>query len=193
MVHDTISSAQADISQLDGEIHRLQALLDGLIHKRDALQTYTHLHTALLAPIARLPPETLSEIFLHCQDEQNLRKTPLFLGSVCSRWRIIALSTPPLWASLTLTIRSAHLQSDVMLVKTWLARAGICPLTIRLACQYYGRLGALQPLMDAFLLHCEWWYDIHLSLPPCILGFLVPAKNRLPRLHKLYLGGELET
>jgi hypothetical protein len=47
--------------------------------------------------------------------------------------------------------------------------------------------------MDVFLLHCERWYDIHLSLPVRILGFLVPAKNHLPQLHKLYIGGELKT
>jgi len=197
LIRDTISSAQADISQLNGEIHRLKALLDSLIHKRDTLQTYTHSHTALIAPIGRLPPEILSEIFLHCQDEQDprkvrLNKVPLLLGSVCSRWRTIALSTAQLWASFALTIGSAHLRSDVMLAKAWLARAGTCSLTIRLACGDYGR-GSLKPLMDVFLLHCERWYDIHLSLPVRILGFFVPAKNHLPQLHKLYIGGELKT
>ncbi|KIM73811.1 hypothetical protein PILCRDRAFT_80733, partial [Piloderma croceum F 1598] len=103
LINDTISSAQADISQLDGEIHRLQALLDDLIHKRDALQTYTYSHAALIAPIGRLPPEILSEIFSQsCQDKQGsrkarLNKVPLLLGSVCSRWRTIALSTAQLW------------------------------------------------------------------------------------------------
>jgi F-box-like len=192
LIHDTISSAQADISQLDGEIYRLQALLDGLIHKRDTLQTYTRSHTALIAPIGRLPPEILSEIFLHCRDpkKRRLDKVPLSLGSVCSRWRTIALSTAQLWASFALTIESKYLRSDEMLAKTWLARAGTCPLTIRLACGDYGR-GTLRPLMDVFLLHCERWYDIHLSLPTRILGFLAPAKNHLPQLHKLYIDREL--
>jgi F-box-like len=192
LIHDTISSAQADISQLDGEIHRLQALLDGLIHKRDTLQTYTRSHTALIAPIGRLPPEILSEIFLHCRDpkKRRLDKVPLSLGSVCSRWRTIALSTAQLWASFALTIESKYLRSDEMLAKTWLARASTCPLTIRLACGDYGR-GTLRPLMDVFLLHCERWYDIHLSLPTRILGFLAPAKNHLPQLHKLYIDREL--
>ena len=198
MVHDTISFARADILQLDGEIHRLQALLDELIRKRDALQTYTYLHVALVTPIGRLPPEILSEIFLHCKNEGltklQLNKAPLVLGSVCNRWRTIALSTPQLWASFALTIRSAYLKSDVVLATTWLARAGTCPLTIRLACRGYARgstRGFMQPLMDVFLLHCERWYDIHLSLPIRMLGFLVPAKNRLPSLQKLYLDGEL--
>ena len=200
LIHNTISSTQANISQLDGEIHRLQAVLDGLKHKRDALQTYTHLHMALIAPIGRLPPEILSEVFLHCQESQDskklnklrLNKVPLLLGSVCSRWRTISLSTAQLWASFMLTIESAYLRSDIMLATTWLARAGTCPLTIRLACGDWGR-GFLKPLMDIFLLHCERWYDIHLSLPLRVLGFLGRAKNHLPRLHKLYLGRELET
>jgi len=92
MICDTISVAQADISRLDGEITRLNAVLDGLTRKRDALQTYTHLHTALVAPIRRLPPEVLSEIFLCYNDENNvlyirLNKVPLLVGGVCSRWR----------------------------------------------------------------------------------------------------------
>ncbi|KIM76289.1 hypothetical protein PILCRDRAFT_650303 [Piloderma croceum F 1598] len=39
MICDTISAAQADISRLDGEITRLNAVLDGLTLKRGALQT----------------------------------------------------------------------------------------------------------------------------------------------------------
>ncbi|KIM76328.1 hypothetical protein PILCRDRAFT_36243, partial [Piloderma croceum F 1598] len=87
---------------LDGEITHLNAVLDGLTRKHDALQTYAHLHTALVAPIRRLPPEVLSKIFLRYNDENNvpyirLNKAPLLLGSMCSRWRTIALSTPRLW------------------------------------------------------------------------------------------------
>jgi hypothetical protein len=40
MICDTISSTRAYISQLDGEIIRLQVLLNGLMRKRDALQTH---------------------------------------------------------------------------------------------------------------------------------------------------------
>jgi hypothetical protein len=191
MICDTISAAQADISRLDDEITRLHAVLDGLTHKRDALQIYTHLHTALVAPIRRLPPEVLSEIFLCYEDENNvspprLNKAPLLLGGVCSRWRTIALSTPRLWNSFALTIRPKYLKSDAMLAKTWLARAGTCPLTIRL-----GSRGDYQNpmrlLMKVFLLHCEQWYDIHISIPLPVLESLTPAKNRLPRLQRLSL------
>jgi hypothetical protein len=42
--------------------------------------------------------EVLSEIFLHCMDEKHfqylfrLNTTPLLLGSVCGKWRTIALA-----------------------------------------------------------------------------------------------------
>ncbi|KIM80696.1 hypothetical protein PILCRDRAFT_9501 [Piloderma croceum F 1598] len=180
MICDTISVAQADISRLDGEITRLNAVLDGLTRKRDALQIYAHLHTA---------------IFLRYNDENNvpyirLNKVPLLLGGVCSRWRTIALSTLRLWNSFALTIQPKYLKSDTMMAKTWLARAGRCPLTIRL-----GSRGDYQNpmrlLMKVFLLHCEQWYDIHISTPLPVLESLRPAKSRLPRLQRLSLDVEL--
>jgi hypothetical protein len=84
-----------------------------------------------------------------------------------------------------------YLKSDAMLVKTWLARAGTCPLTIRLTNQGIYR-NTMKPLMNVFLLHCEQWYDIYLDVPPSVLGSLAPARNCLPRLQKLYIGDELE-
>jgi hypothetical protein len=195
MICDTISSAQADISQLDGEITRLQAVLDGLAHKRDALRKYTNLHMALVAPIRRLPPEVLSEIFMQCMENnyvyRRLNTAPLLVGSVSSRWRTIALSTPRLWASFSLTIRPKYLKTDVVLAKAWLARAGTCPLTICLSNKGFYQ-NAMKPLMDVFLLHCEQWYDIYLSVPLQVLRSLAPAKHRLPRLQKLYLDFDLE-
>ncbi|KIM76288.1 hypothetical protein PILCRDRAFT_24370, partial [Piloderma croceum F 1598] len=61
-------------------------------------------HTALVAPISCLPHEVLSEIFLCYNDSFSSFRRPLRLGSVCSRWRTIALSTPRLWTSFVLTI-----------------------------------------------------------------------------------------
>jgi hypothetical protein len=77
-----------------------------------------------------------------------------------------------------------------MLAETWLARAGRCPLTIRLASQGTYR-NPMKLLMKEFLRHCEWWYDIHISVPLPVLESLMPAKNRLPRLQRLSLDVQL--
>ena len=196
MIYDTVSIAQADISRLDGEILRLQAVLDGLVSKREALRTYTRLHMGLVAPARHLLPEILSEIFLQCKKDKEysgypqLDRAPLLLGSVCRRWRTIALSTPWLWASFALTINEDHWKSDSLLAKTWLARAGACPLTIALGGSGFEH--GIQPLMQVFLLHCERWYDVQLYLHPDVLRFLSPAKNRLPMLQKLRVDDTLD-
>jgi hypothetical protein len=219
MIYDTVSVAQADISRLDGEILRLQAVLDGLVSKREALHTYTRLHMGLVAPARHLLPEILSEIFLQCkknegyEDRPRLDRAPLLLGSVCRRWRTIALSTPWLWASFALTITKNYWKSDVLLAKTWLSRAGTCPLSIALgggdggfafdddgfalggggsAPGGSGFENGIQPLMQVFLLHCERWYDVQLYLHSDVLRSLSPAKNRLQMLQKLHVNDTMD-
>jgi len=193
LISDAISAAQATIIQFDDQIIHLQVVMDRLIQKRDAVRTYKNLHMALIAPIRRLPPEVLSEIFINSSNlpgerdlTPQLDKTPLLLGSICSRWRSISLSTPRLWASFTLTIRPKYQKNDAVLANTWLARAGTCPLYISL-----GSLGnyqnTMRPLMQVFARYCEYWYDIHLSLPLHVLRSLSAVKNRLPRLQRLHL------
>ena len=99
------------------------------------------------------------------------------------------LSTPWLWNSFALTIRPKYLKSDTMLAKTWLARAGKCPLIIRLGSQGNYQ-SSMKPLMKVFLLHCEQWYSIHISVPLPVLESLMPARSHLPRLQKLSLDVE---
>jgi F-box-like len=195
LIHDTLSIAQSYMSQIDNEIIRLTSDVEELQSKPADLLKYTQSHIALSAPVRRFPPEILSEIFLHCLETKwfnpayyerfpRLDKAPLLLGSVCRQWRTIALSTPRLWASFTLTIRPKHLKFDVVLAKTWLGRAGRCPLSINLesegSCQ-----NPMRPLMQVFALNCERWYESVLFLPPAVMASLSSVKNRLPRLQKL--------
>ena len=192
MIRDTVSAAQSQISQLDSEIARLMS-------KRGALQRYTQLHISLMAPIQRLLPEILSEIFLNCLEEDwldcisrrkspRLDKAPLLLGNVCSRWRSITLSNQRLWTSFTLTIRLEYLKQDVLLAQTWLGRSGTCPLSINLGSEGSFQ-NILQPLMHVFVQNCERWRDVRLSLPICALDALLPVKNRLPNLQQLFIDG----
>ncbi|KAF8125229.1 hypothetical protein K438DRAFT_1648774, partial [Mycena galopus ATCC 62051] len=62
-------------------------------------------------PVLTLPNELTSEIFVHCltsRDDWYAYSTPhpedapVLLLHVCRAWRSIALSTPGLWADLTL-------------------------------------------------------------------------------------------
>jgi hypothetical protein len=199
VIHDTISSTRVHIAQLAGEMARLQGILDELARKRDALESYTEMHLSLVAPVRSLPAEILSDIFLRLKDATTLseaikwsigprlNKTPLLLGSVCSRWRTVVLSTPSLWASFALTIASDHLECSTALAAMWLARAGVCPLSITLgATSHYDP--SMRPFMQGFLPYCERWYEVRLDLPTAFIDNWYPAKNRLLSLHKLFIG-----
>ncbi|KAF8875293.1 hypothetical protein BD779DRAFT_1563766 [Infundibulicybe gibba] len=61
------------------------------------------------ASIGRIPPEILSEIFVHCLPvlpDLALGNIQQLLSSVCRLWHMVVLNTPALWASLEVTCRN---------------------------------------------------------------------------------------
>ncbi|KAI0358096.1 hypothetical protein OH77DRAFT_1241166 [Trametes cingulata] len=97
---------------------RRQAILDD-IHaaERNIIELKGSLNS--LAAIARLPPELLSEVFLHVVKrsyEERNNSFPAYYGGsrfyawitvshVCRNWRAVALNTPRLWGHIILTRR----------------------------------------------------------------------------------------
>ncbi|KZP02992.1 hypothetical protein FIBSPDRAFT_685651, partial [Athelia psychrophila] len=95
VIASSISSALRDVLQLDQDILRLENTLHELCRKRDEMHSFVMAHKALVSPIRRVPPEIITEVFLYSA-EGNL-ESPIFLASICSRWRSIALSSPQFW------------------------------------------------------------------------------------------------
>ncbi|KAF8876202.1 hypothetical protein CPB84DRAFT_1795940 [Gymnopilus junonius] len=56
----------------------------------------------------------------------------LNLAAACRDWRRIALSTPQLWNSLLINLRSSEVKRDVEVIQAWLDRSGNLPLSIRI-------------------------------------------------------------
>ncbi|KAJ7666673.1 hypothetical protein DFH06DRAFT_249974, partial [Mycena polygramma] len=120
---------QARIEQLSAEIElQKQALKQLELSRIDAQRQLNGMRD----PMARLPLELSSEIFLQCLPlEQYSRKpdvatSPMLFMSVCNAWTAIALSTPALWAGI-------HLEHpNVELLDVWLRRAENHPLSISL-------------------------------------------------------------
>jgi hypothetical protein len=106
------SSAEAEAMSIDTEIARLRALLLELEHSRDSLWKAANQARSLIAPIRKLPPEILGEIFfltdpsIHFSDgwlTAYYHRIPTVLaGTVCLSWRDIAISTPKLWSLITI-------------------------------------------------------------------------------------------
>ncbi|KZP22087.1 hypothetical protein FIBSPDRAFT_715910, partial [Athelia psychrophila] len=83
------------VSQLDQDILRLENTLHELRHKRDEMHSFAMAHKGLISPIRLVPPEIITEVFLHSAGEDF--GSPLLFASICSRWRAIALASSQLW------------------------------------------------------------------------------------------------
>ncbi|KAJ7755544.1 hypothetical protein B0H16DRAFT_1521099 [Mycena metata] len=128
-----------DLAVLDGGIETVRRTFDELKRKRQKLATDIDAHLALLSPVRRLPGDVLREIFVSSLPSTHNaiiadREAPLLLCHVCAGWRSIALTTPRLWSSLHVVVpNQSHLQNVVSLVKQWLVRSGVLPLSLSIA------------------------------------------------------------
>ncbi|KAJ7693813.1 hypothetical protein B0H17DRAFT_1199507 [Mycena rosella] len=131
--------------QLDAQIVVQRLALDALEQTR--LDVERELHATATFPVAELPAELITEIFLWCHPMHedtfevpsdvvcNDRSipSPLTLASVCRRWRDLALSTPELWSRIEFGFRDGSSASEAsQRVKQWLDRAAPRPLTVSL-------------------------------------------------------------
>ncbi|KAJ7138087.1 hypothetical protein C8R44DRAFT_551772, partial [Mycena epipterygia] len=97
------------LAQYDVAIEGLQETLRGMLADRMKLQNYADGHRGVLAPVRRLPPEILCEIFASlspsssyifnsAKELDNLSKFGLLqISQVCAHWRRLVMGTPRLW------------------------------------------------------------------------------------------------
>lgn len=123
--------AKEELEKYDAEINHLQSTLDTLKSQRQLLARRDAEYSSYAAPIRRLPPEILQEIFLYEYHAQSLpdrehRRPGLFvltIASVCKRWRDVATHTPALHDRILL-------RRNYPLVCWRLAHSGTLPLNI---------------------------------------------------------------
>ncbi|KAK7049126.1 hypothetical protein R3P38DRAFT_1886112 [Favolaschia claudopus] len=125
------------IDDLSSKIEAQRLVLNGLIDQRSQVQRQLN---SFLDPMALLPLELQSKIFLHClcpAEEDGIARTPdpkaapMLLLSVCQLWRDIALSTPELWNHLRME-SSPSRANDSLFHGIWLKRSQSFPLALTL-------------------------------------------------------------
>jgi hypothetical protein len=128
---------RARVVELDTEIRRQRdsEVLKDLERDRSLVRRQLN---ALIDPVARLPVEISSEIFIQSLPpfpQPGAIHIPMLLLNICNTWRDIALSTPSLWAAIHITIRGLPPRTRGLrkLVSIWLERARDRPLSISLA------------------------------------------------------------
>ncbi|KAJ7896373.1 hypothetical protein B0H14DRAFT_500837, partial [Mycena olivaceomarginata] len=131
----TIDELRACLVKLNTEIALHREALKSLEQDRSAVQRQMN---AALDPVARLPLEISSEIFL--QSLPRFPKpgdpdVPILQLNICNAWTDIVLSTPSLWAAIHIIFPSglSSTQSLKTLVPIWLQRAHNRPLSISLS------------------------------------------------------------
>ncbi|KAL0564759.1 hypothetical protein V5O48_017278 [Marasmius crinis-equi] len=112
--------------------------------KQAGLEKAMKKYRTLLSPIHRLPSEVLLEIFQHCCHTNTLSdpQVPpaLALSRVCGRWRDIAVSSPRLWSSITISQfrsrdkveHSRRQRMTTCLTRLFLERSKNAPLKLKL-------------------------------------------------------------
>jgi hypothetical protein len=178
--------------------------LEHLVGDRDAASIVLEKHLASLSPVRRLPPEVLSEVFLHCLPDKAFvdpapLEPPLLLANVCTTWRSIALSTAGLWSSIAVNVTGVDICPHKDLVKLWVGRSGSHPLSFQILGELKkganglpvpGGQTAAPSLLDVFIPHHARWWKIHLEYNG--LGMetglaRIPENITFPRLEDVHL------
>ena len=187
-----LASIQVQVEHLK---RRLADMEHRQAHTKDVL---TKLH-ATLAPIKRLPPELLSEIFEYCLEaggprmllsySARSREAPLLLGRVCRSWRAIAHATPRLWRDIFVNVcdgrYSNELRRDAFpVLQTWIAHSGGLPLNLVVLCKTERLLPGLLDLFDIVAANAARWKMVRLRLPnaPAIYRLVCRAFSECPSL-----------
>ncbi|KAK7000352.1 hypothetical protein R3P38DRAFT_3285644 [Favolaschia claudopus] len=125
------------IDDLSSKIEAQRLVLNGLIDQRSQVQRQLN---SFLDPMALLPLELQSKIFLHClcpAEEDGIARSPdpkvapMLLLGICQLWRDIALSTLELWSHLRME-SSPSGANDSQFFGIWLKRSRSFPLALTL-------------------------------------------------------------
>ncbi|KAJ7457919.1 hypothetical protein B0H11DRAFT_2199517 [Mycena galericulata] len=134
---------------------KIQALIEGIsadierqeevLRQRDSKCAAQRRLNAIRDPVARLPLEISSSIFVTCLDwfpKPGARHAPMLFLNVCCAWTSIALSTPELWTRIRLgggPASNLPKPADI-----WFKRAGNRALSIAGMASYEGHDDTLQ-------------------------------------------------
>ncbi|KAJ7615494.1 hypothetical protein FB45DRAFT_1064400 [Roridomyces roridus] len=202
-IKSSLSIAHSLKSSLASQVTEARMTLMRL--EREELHASRHMERCefALAPIRRIPTETLQQIFIAYAD--LLGDTPdcldvqggiWVLSHICSYWRGVAVSTAGLWAALSFQGRFGVLQRGdaPALVGLWLERSKNRPLSIRYEYDYRPRHGTpeqenlTEPVFECLLLRRTRWKEAYIKAPFSLLSQLQSDGFQFDNLEKFHLG-----
>ncbi|KAJ7752412.1 hypothetical protein DFH07DRAFT_520991 [Mycena maculata] len=137
----SVQKLEASLEKLSANIALQKEVLKKLENSKIRVQRQLN---SIRDPVARLPLEISSEIFVQClspRSKSGSPHIPILLSNVCNTWYNIALSTPRLWA--VIHVDFPHAESFKQGLETWSRRARNCYLSISLAGAFNSGVGAV--------------------------------------------------
>jgi F-box-like len=188
-IRRTIKKADTDVALIDQDITRLNEVLAHAKLRRAEMYRHGQAHRALLAPVRRCPDEILSEIFIywsHTEHHQNVM--PWRTGSICRRWREVALRTSSLWSDIIVdTDRTGDrgVQRRDMLRELF-RRTGVSrPISLQIT-SYCSPLSEFtETILPIILPTSNRWINLRLLLSGDKIQSLSPIKGALSSLKSL--------
>ncbi|KAJ6555656.1 hypothetical protein DFH09DRAFT_1365678 [Mycena vulgaris] len=199
-----LSTLSKELQRYDADISSLEEMLDRLRNERAAFQAHYDNCQSLLAPIRRLPSETLVEIFDMCwgsftpafeelesvsidTELKRLAHAPLLdLSQVCARWHAIVMGTPSLWATIELEgvlwESPLYLGRVQILLQTLLDRSANHLLAVSVADD---TLHAPGPVFNLLARHSAQWRTATFRGSFTDLHHLSVATGNIPHLNSL--------
>ncbi|KAJ7070039.1 hypothetical protein C8F01DRAFT_541721 [Mycena amicta] len=185
------AALRAKIEEVTLQIALQKRFLDELEAARISL--LSELTRVAVYPILTLPPELMSEIFVHCLPEDawvDLHDAPLLLTRVCKRWAHIAAATPALWKSFRLSLGEWDDQELVELMEAWFRSRRGTPLKVVIG----GDLGQVDLLkfMASFQRYSPNISSLFIDLTARNLLLLQPYSLEMDQLQELEITVEDE-
>jgi hypothetical protein len=186
----------AELAKVEAEVDRVAGVLAGLLGRVNFLKAQINVSKS---PFLRvMPSEIIAEIFTLCLDIPGPEEepgdvdntVPLKLGAVCNAFRTIAWSTPQLWATVVLDIKSSwKITTQAALLSDWLLRSGHLPLSIWLNSSEEVHWTFAQPelILKVINVFSNRWKCVDIRLPSSCYRYLPSLDESLPMLESLTL------
>ena len=182
--------SNSDLVRLDAEITSIQNTLESVIHEGNHVQHALESHKGIISRVRDIPPDIWIEIFQYClPDEDYIQphplRAPLLLGQICDSWRMVALSMPCLWTSLSFRVqRPRHMWKAFL--ETWLTRSRTLSLSLEISWDPSMGISYFNDhVLKLITRSSKRWRSLRLSLPDDTLRNVL--SNPLPLLQTLQL------
>lgn len=187
-----LATAKDVMAKIDDQLCALDNMVASLKKERQRVLKIAEIHEYVLAPIRRVPPEVLRNIFAwvfgtsvtKSRDITWQWKERANLSSVSWLWRRTIVHSPELWSTVDFSCFSAT-GTGALILKSWLARSGTLPLDIAMNFLVDGA-GQRAQLLAALFGHSERWNSLSIPWPPSlhpdIMNNLTGQPRNLKRL-----------